>query len=161
MSLAAHGGADGVAAASASGADESERATSDGSGIMKSASSAGASAGVQFDMVASSRLMRFPVRDVMMAFAIANVPQVYDECDHNVMRLAPLHGCRARSARCADKQRTIGDAVYGCFDPNSKSDERNPRRDPEKWSTGFRKRSRAIARDPEKWAPVFGKDHAQ
>ena len=25
--------------------------------------------------------------DVMMAFAIANVPQVYDECDHNVMRL--------------------------------------------------------------------------
>ena len=27
---------------------------------MKSASSAGASAGVQFDMVASSRLMRFP-----------------------------------------------------------------------------------------------------
>jgi hypothetical protein len=38
----------------------------------------------------------------MMAFAIANVPQVYDECDHNVMRLAPLHGCRARSARCAD-----------------------------------------------------------
>ena len=62
----------------------------------------------------------------MMAFAIANVPQVYDECDHNVMRLAPLHGCRARSARCADKQRTIGDAVYGCFDPDSKSDERNP-----------------------------------
>ena len=45
----------------------------------------------------------------MMAFAIANVPQVYDECDHNVMRLAPLHGCRAQSARCADKQRTIGD----------------------------------------------------
>ena len=60
VSLAAHGGADGVAAASASGADESERATSDGSGIMKSASSAGASVGVQFDMVASSRLMRFP-----------------------------------------------------------------------------------------------------
>ena len=44
----------------------------------------------------------------MMTFAIANVPQVYDECDHNVMRLAPLHGCRAQSARCADKQRTIG-----------------------------------------------------
>ena len=58
-SLAAHGGADGVAAASVSGADESERATSH-SGIMESASSAGASAGVQFDMVASSRLMRFP-----------------------------------------------------------------------------------------------------
>lgn len=53
-------GADGVAAASASGADESERATLDGSGSMKSASSAGASASVQFDMVASIRIMRFP-----------------------------------------------------------------------------------------------------
>jgi hypothetical protein len=56
----------------------------------------------------------------MMAFAIANVPQVYDECDHNVMRPVPLHGCRARSARRADKQRTIGDTVYGCFDPTRK-----------------------------------------
>ena len=53
-------GADGVAAASASGADESERAMLDGSGSMKSASSAGASAGAQFDMVASIRIMRFP-----------------------------------------------------------------------------------------------------
>jgi hypothetical protein len=60
------------------------------------------------------------VLDVMMAFAIANVPQVYDECDHNVMRLPPLHGCRAQSARCADKQRTIRDAVDGCFDPTRK-----------------------------------------
>ena len=56
----------------------------------------------------------------MMAFAIANVPQVYDECDHNVMRLAPLHGCRARPKPGADKQRNIGDAVYGCFDPTRK-----------------------------------------
>ena len=56
----------------------------------------------------------------MMAFAFANVPQVYDECDHNVMRLAPLHGCRARPKPGADKQRNIGDAVYGCFDPTRK-----------------------------------------
>jgi hypothetical protein len=60
------------------------------------------------------------VRGVVVAFAIANVPQVYDECDHNVMRLSPLHGCRAQSAPCADKQRTIGDAVDRCFDPTRK-----------------------------------------
>ena len=63
----------------------------------------------------------------MMAFAFANVPQVYAECDHNVMRSAPLHGCRARWARCADKQRTIGDAVYGCFDPTRKVMSGTPR----------------------------------
>jgi hypothetical protein len=111
----------------------------------------------------------------MMAFAIANVPHVYDECDHNVMRLAPLHGCRARSAHCAGKQRIIRDAIYGCFDPTrkvmsgtqraipksghrfSEKITREQGRDPEKWHR-FRKRSRANkVRDPEKWAPVFGK----
>jgi hypothetical protein len=56
----------------------------------------------------------------MMAFAIANVPQVYDECDHNVIRPAALHGCRAWPAPRGDKQRTIGAAVYGCFDPTRK-----------------------------------------
>jgi hypothetical protein len=79
----------------------------------------------------------------MMAFAIANVPQVYDECDHNVMRLAPLHGCRAQSARCADKQRTIGDGVYVCFDPTRKV------------------MSGTQGVIPKSGAPVFGKDHAQ
>ena len=89
----------------------------------------------------------------MMAFAIANVPQVYDECDHNVMRLAPLHGCHARSARCADKQRTIGDAVYGCFDPTRKVMSGTPLRDPEKSGTGFRTRSRTIARSESGTVP--------
>jgi hypothetical protein len=70
----------------------------------------------------------------MMAFAFANGPQVYAECDHNVMRLAPLHGCRARWARCADKQRTIGDAVAGCFDPTRKVMSGTQGRDPEKWA---------------------------
>jgi hypothetical protein len=56
----------------------------------------------------------------MMASASADHAQVYDECDHNVMRPAPPHGCRAQSALRADKQRTIGDAVYGCFDPTRK-----------------------------------------
>src|SRR3954454_8540369 len=114
----------------------------------------------------------------MMAFAIANVPQVYDECDHNVMRLAPLHGCHARSARCADKQRTIGDAVYGCFHPTRKVMSGTPLRDPEKWGPVFGQdhaRQRVIPKsgerfsvkithdraDLEKWGPVFGQDHAR
>ena len=62
----------------------------------------------------------------MMAFAIANAPQVYDECDHNVMRLAPLHGCRARSARCADKTQDYRRCSLRMFRSDSKSDERNP-----------------------------------
>src|SRR6185503_11138374 len=78
----------------------------------------------------------------MMVFAFANVPQAYAECDHNVMRLAPLHGCRARSARCADKQRTIGDAVDGCFDPTRKVMSGTHALS-EKVGTGFRKRSHA------------------
>src|SRR3954463_2656002 len=47
------------------------------------------------------------------------------------------------------------------FRSDSKSDERNPRRDPEKWAPVFGKDHAQISRDPEKWAPVFGKDHAR
>jgi hypothetical protein len=60
MSLAVHVSAAGVAGAAASNPDGSECATCDDIGIMRNASSAGASAGTQVGMVASSRLMRFP-----------------------------------------------------------------------------------------------------
>ena len=33
----------------------------------------------------------------MMAPVMTDVPDVYDECDHNVMRSASPHVCRARS----------------------------------------------------------------
>ena len=56
----------------------------------------------------------------MMASAMADGPQVYDECDHNVIGAAALHGCRAWPAPRTDKQRIIGDVPYGCFHPTRK-----------------------------------------
>ena len=70
-----------------------------------------------------------------MAFAIANAPQVYDECDHNVTAAEagaaawlPQRGRRAvpikrtSGTRCAEFRRIavlIATALYGTFCRNS------------------------------------------
>ena len=86
MSLDVQVSAAGVAGAAASDPDESERAALDDNGIMSSASNAGVSAGAQFDMVASSRLIRSPFVDVMMGIrAMADAPaglrRMRPQCD--------------------------------------------------------------------------------
>ena len=93
-SLDVHASAAGVAGADVPAPNESDSAASGANGITNSASSAGA----QFGMVASNRLMRFPCLNHDEVRERGH-PQVYDEYDDNVLRSATLHGCRALPMR--------------------------------------------------------------